>query len=372
MAGRKILVVDDEERIVNTLEGFFSAKGEKMFTAFSGEEALKVLEEEGPDVMLLDIQMPKVNGIEVLKFAKQGHRSIKIIVVTGHGDEYRDEVMKLGADAMLTKPFGIKVLTDKIDEVMGEQKPQKDISKLLSNPEVFAKARLLFMQGPSHSYKAERDYFLVPSICKGVYDVSGTVNEGEALTLLETFKPDIVIADLNVLGKTKLISKIMESKDKPREIIVYGSSFVWGAKSRLEEYLREGAVYVGKQTPFTRDKDVVKKLSQEIKNAAFRHGLYVIVKPQGFESYEEAALVLKVKEKIIKLSAELLKVRSVDVTMDSVFADLGADDLDVAELGVATEQAFNITVDEKEVTAMKTVGMLVGYLVSKIKDQICR
>jgi two-component system response regulator CpxR len=85
--------------------------------AYSGEQALSLVKEEEPDVMVLDLRMPGVDGIEVLREIKQKHQDVEVIVLTGHGSKEDEEVcMRLGAFAYLRKPVDI----DKLSQTMQE------------------------------------------------------------------------------------------------------------------------------------------------------------------------------------------------------------------------------------------------------------
>jgi two-component system, OmpR family, response regulator CpxR len=83
--------------------------------AFDGESALELIKTDQPEVMLLDLQMPGINGMEVLKRVKAENPEIEVIILTGHGtDQHRDLCLKLGAFAYLEKPVDI----DKLSETM--------------------------------------------------------------------------------------------------------------------------------------------------------------------------------------------------------------------------------------------------------------
>jgi CheY-like chemotaxis protein/cytidylate kinase len=109
----KVLLVDDEQDFVLTLSERLEMRDLEPVVVFSGEEALAVLEEEEPDVMVLDLKMPGIDGIEVLKRVAAEHPGVKIIVLTGHGSEKdRALCLELGAFAYLEKPVDIEVLAD--------------------------------------------------------------------------------------------------------------------------------------------------------------------------------------------------------------------------------------------------------------------
>jgi two-component system nitrogen regulation response regulator NtrX len=106
---KTILVVDDEESICRSLEGILSDEGYEVLTAKSGEEALKMIEEEQPDLILLDIWLPGIDGIDVLKNVKQEHPQIQVIMMSGHGTiETAVKATKLGAFDFIEKPLSLE------------------------------------------------------------------------------------------------------------------------------------------------------------------------------------------------------------------------------------------------------------------------
>ena len=103
-----ILIVDDEPSIVQSLKGLLSDEGFEVMTAPNGYEALKTIERESPDLVLLDIWMPGIDGIETLKEIKANNPFIQVIVITGHGNvETAVKATKLGAFDLIEKPLSI-------------------------------------------------------------------------------------------------------------------------------------------------------------------------------------------------------------------------------------------------------------------------
>ena len=110
---KKLLLVDDEKDFVLTLSERLEMRDAAPSVAFSGEEALLMTAEEAPDVMVLDLKMPGVGGIEVLDRVKKEHPSVEVIILTGHGsEEDRRKCLALGAFEYLEKPVDIDVLAD--------------------------------------------------------------------------------------------------------------------------------------------------------------------------------------------------------------------------------------------------------------------
>ena len=109
---RRMLVIDDEQDICDCLKDYFSAHGFNVGLAFSGEEALKRLTEEAVDVILLDILLPGLSGIEVLKRAKEICPNAQIIMVTALDElDLRLQARRYGAAGYITKPFNLSSMT---------------------------------------------------------------------------------------------------------------------------------------------------------------------------------------------------------------------------------------------------------------------
>ncbi len=118
---KKILVVDDELLICQSIEKWLKKEGYEVITATRGEEALSKLETERPLVMLLDVRMPEMDGMEVLARAKAEHPSLKIIMLTGVADEWlAHTAISMGAADYITKPPEPKHLKEKIDSLLSE------------------------------------------------------------------------------------------------------------------------------------------------------------------------------------------------------------------------------------------------------------
>jgi two-component system, OmpR family, response regulator CpxR len=83
----KVLLVDDEREFIQTLSERLEMRDIGAAVAFDGESALELVEDDAPEVMLLDLQMPGINGIEVLKKVKAEHPEIEVVILTGHGTE---------------------------------------------------------------------------------------------------------------------------------------------------------------------------------------------------------------------------------------------------------------------------------------------
>jgi DNA-binding NtrC family response regulator len=107
----KVLLVDDEEEFVNAISERLKMRDLGPEVALDGEAALEVVKDEVPDVMVLDLRMPGIDGLEVLRRVKQNYPKVQVVVLTGHGsDKDEEEARRLGAFEYLQKPVEIDTL----------------------------------------------------------------------------------------------------------------------------------------------------------------------------------------------------------------------------------------------------------------------
>jgi DNA-binding NtrC family response regulator len=107
----KVLMVDDEEDFVTTLSERMKLREVDSEVALDGEQALQRVEEDIPDVMVLDLKMPGIDGLEVLRRVRKAYPQIPVVILTGHGSEKDEaEARRLGAFDYLQKPVDIEKL----------------------------------------------------------------------------------------------------------------------------------------------------------------------------------------------------------------------------------------------------------------------
>jgi DNA-binding response OmpR family regulator len=115
----KILIVEDEPNMVAGLRDNFEFEGYEVLTAYDGEQGLQRALAEVPDLVVLDVMMPKMSGLEVCKQLKTRRPSIPIIMLTARGQEVDKVVgLELGADDYVTKPFSIRELIARVKAVL--------------------------------------------------------------------------------------------------------------------------------------------------------------------------------------------------------------------------------------------------------------
>jgi DNA-binding response OmpR family regulator len=119
---KKILIVDDEPNIVMTLEYTFKKSNYEVFIARDGQEALDILKTNFPDVIILDIMMPMVDGFATLEQIRKDAnlQHTKVLFLSAKNKESDIEKgLALGADAYMTKPFSIKKVVEQVEELLG-------------------------------------------------------------------------------------------------------------------------------------------------------------------------------------------------------------------------------------------------------------
>ncbi len=122
----KVLLVDDEREFVQTLSERLLMREIGSAVVYDGEEALRLVAEDEPEVMVLDLKMPGIDGIEVLKRIKKEYPQVEVIILTGHGsEEDRDLCMQLGAFAYLQKPVDIEKLSDTMKQAYEKIRREK-------------------------------------------------------------------------------------------------------------------------------------------------------------------------------------------------------------------------------------------------------
>jgi len=128
LASGKILVVDDEIYIVHILDFSLGMEGYDVITALDGEQAIEKARNEKPDLIVLDIMMPKLDGYETCKMLKadDATRDIPVILLSAKGRNVDQKVgFEVGADDYITKPFSPRKLVERINAILGQTSSQR-------------------------------------------------------------------------------------------------------------------------------------------------------------------------------------------------------------------------------------------------------
>ena len=235
MSKIRVLLVDDEEDYVKTMAERMDMRDLQSTVALSGEEALDLLDTDPPDVIVLDLRMPGIQGMEVLERVKRDHPHIQVIILTGHGGEKEEkEARRLGAFDYLQKPADLGTLVGTIQgawkrsiqaakEFIKEQGEGFDRTMTAAAlaeggmpdeaREVMEKAHGLARRtraiepGPGGALKIllvddEEDYVRTMAERLEMRDLGSDValNGEDALSMLEEDPPDVMVLDLKMPG----------------------------------------------------------------------------------------------------------------------------------------------------------------------------
>ncbi|MGD0868158.1 MAG: response regulator transcription factor [Bryobacteraceae bacterium] len=148
MNGSRILIVEDEPALLRGLTDTFAAKGCQVLSAADGERGLELALSAQPDLILLDIMLPKVNGYEICRAIREHSMDVPIIMLTARGQE-EDIVLglNLGADDYVTKPFKIRELVARVNAFLRRRQSARDAGCRFGEFELNLAAHKLFRGG---------------------------------------------------------------------------------------------------------------------------------------------------------------------------------------------------------------------------------
>lgn len=230
----KILVIDDDKIIRERLEKLLNLEGYQVFIAEGGRRGLDIFRKEKPDIVLLDLKMPGMDGIEVLKEIKKGPKKstgAEVIMITGHGAvESAIEALKIGAFEYIQKPIEFDELEIQIKKALEKQQMQRKIDEQgleavkdmivtynheMNQPLTAIQGYLDFLKDKLK--KDEENYKILKTMQEQISRMVKTLNRIKSLDKIETkqYIHGKMMLDLK-LGNTQLARKEMISKDTPR------------------------------------------------------------------------------------------------------------------------------------------------------------
>jgi len=204
----KLLLVDDEKpirkKLINNTD--WKAEGYQIFAAANGEEALKIIMEKGIDILVTDIQMPKLSGMNLIEKAKRNSSHLKVIVISGYAEfEYAQKSIRFGVNDYLLKPFRSKKLLEVVNKAKEELIKEKDNEQ-----------RLAVLRGEISSYINENkldtiynwliddQFFQHQSLIMDRIDLEAVLKRGSKEDILETVNKIIEELKAVDLNKEKL------------------------------------------------------------------------------------------------------------------------------------------------------------------------
>src|SRR5450631_2163133 len=168
MSAAKILIVEDEPNMVAGLRDNFEYEGFQVLTALDGVEGLEKALKDSPDLVVLDVMMPRMSGLDVCKQLKAKRPSIPVIMLTARGQEVDKVVgLELGADDYVTKPFSIRELLARVKAVLRRAKslPREQERYLFGEVEVDLKSCQVSRSGQTMDFSSKEFELLKYFLC---------------------------------------------------------------------------------------------------------------------------------------------------------------------------------------------------------------
>ena len=371
MTEQSILIVDDEQEVVSVLEDFFREEKFRVFVATSGISAKNHIESSTVDLVILDMRMPELDGPALLRIINQRRPATKVIILTGYGEQYKDEVKGLRFEAFVTKPFSATDLVQTAKNIIAGRPSRPDEHLALYNdPTILPVARLLFIELNELAFSGKRLYFSDIERCGGSYQLSVSIGLDHVLEKVQQTKPDIVLADISLLGKSDDARSIIAGGEhKPKDMIAYGKTYAG----------KRGALMVeGQFDPLTAifAKGIMDKLGKVVRETCIRNGLYqksqTPVKVPGLDLGKRPAATDAphkpvLKDDIPKLVTQVL-VNELKVPQDTIketsrfVKDLGVDSLNSVRIVIALEEKLLLDIPDDVADQLHTVKQLITYL----------
>lgn len=227
-----ILVIDDERLLCDLLQECFARAGHQVLTASSSEEGLRLFQQAHPDVTLLDLALPGMNGIIVLRKIRAMDKTAPVIVLTGvdHPD-IEHAVRELGVNDLLRKRLGLDVLVQAVERTLKASAPPSATRP----PEApHASARILVVDDDPGVCELLQEFLRLEG-----YEVVTAATGEEALSFVERFHPQLVLLDLELPGRNGLtvLRRLAAERQHPGVIIITGH----GDAASIEEALALGS-----------------------------------------------------------------------------------------------------------------------------------
>lgn len=279
MAGYKILIVEDEPVHLNVMKAKLEYEGYDILVATDGETGLNMIKSRKPDLVLLDIILPKMNGFEVLENLKKERARPPIIVVSNSGQPVEvDRALKLGAvDYLVKAEFNPGDVLEKVEKVLGH--PQKTPEVPSAKPNMptkinteYSNNKIGSASGQAKLLIIEDDKFLRDLISQKLrkegFNVLEAMDGEEGLKIAREKAPDIVLLDLILPGMDGFeILKILKSDKNASQIPVIVLSNL-GQKEDMDRALSGGAEDFMIKAHFTPG-EIVAKIKSVLKKKYF-------------------------------------------------------------------------------------------------------
>lgn len=244
-----ILIVDDEKLLCDLLRAVFTRHGHQVLTATNGREAVEIFRTRRPRITFLDVYMPQMNGIEVLKQIRAIDPDAAVIMITGHrSDELENEARQLGVTDFLGKGLSPDVLIRAIEREVAQRSRAPSASRRVAASVAGNMNRnsLLVVDDDPEIRSLVREYLTLRG-----YRVRVAQNGQEALALVEQERPHLIILDLMMPGMDGVeVLRALRARDFKGGVVTLSAS---QDEHALQRTLDLGAVdVVGKPVDLER------------------------------------------------------------------------------------------------------------------------
>jgi len=237
---KRVLVVDDDKSLTQFLQDFFSQEGHQMLTALDGPSAIEAVRRHQPDLVLLDMKLPGLDGVGVLKVIRQERPATQVIVVTSYDEDYKRICEGLGVEGFFAKPIGLMQLSTRIMELLHNQADPPPALAGAETETLIPQAKLLLVGQcaimpvklciPDRESLDSRADELDRAIGVGRYESADAHSVKEVREQLRRFRPDLVLISTDFRDEhvsppataATVASEILQSPSKPKDLIVFG------------------------------------------------------------------------------------------------------------------------------------------------------
>jgi PAS domain S-box-containing protein len=213
----KVLLVDDEESIRNMMRMTLELDGYSVCTAADGPTALEIFQKESPDVVLLDVRMPGMDGVEVLSRIKEMNRDAEVIIISGHGDmDMAVECLRKEASNFLTKPVSEELLSLSLKRSLEKVALRRKLKQYTRNLETLVREA---------NVELEKAYQFRENIIENSPDATVCIRKGGAIIIFNSaaerllgYQKEEVVGNMNIVqiyptGVARKIMKDLKSGD---------------------------------------------------------------------------------------------------------------------------------------------------------------
>lgn len=275
MSGNKILIIEDEPVHLNVMKAKLEFEGYDVLVAMDGEKGYEMIKNENPDLVLLDIILPTLDGFEILEKLKKDQITLPIIVVSNSGQPVEiDKAIKLGAiDYLVKTEFDPADVLEKVIKVLGKSAMKNDTTVSISKTETGTPASEAGIGvGKSKILIVEDDKFLrdliVQKLHKEGFAVLEAIDGENGIKVTKEKKPDLILLDLILPGLDGFeVMKILKSDPATSQVPIIVLSNL-GQKEDMDRALAGGAEDFMVKAHFTPG-EIITKIKSVLKTKYF-------------------------------------------------------------------------------------------------------